>query len=76
MAAAALVGGPPHCSHSNIIFVNVDISKVLATFFANAKRGTQLGEDSGNEQYLHQNPYSQSLFGELSWVDEDTYPPK
>ena len=33
MAAAACTDRPPHCSHSNIIFVNVDISKVLATFF-------------------------------------------
>ena len=32
VAAAACMGGPPHCSHSNIIFANVDISKVLATF--------------------------------------------
>ena len=38
VAAAALVGGPPHCSHSIPFFENVDISKVLATFFANAKR--------------------------------------
>ena len=34
MAAAALMGGPSRCSHSNIIFGNVDISKVLVTFFA------------------------------------------
>ena len=33
VAAAALVERPPHCSHSNFIFADVDISKVLATFF-------------------------------------------
>ena len=33
VAAAACMGGPPHCSHSNFIFADVDISKVLATFF-------------------------------------------
>ena len=32
VAAAALVERPPHCSHSNFIFADVDISKVLATF--------------------------------------------
>ena len=37
VAAAACMGGPPHCSHSNIFFANVDISKVLATFFVNAE---------------------------------------
>ena len=38
VAAAALVGGPPHFSHSNFIVADVDISNVLATFFANAER--------------------------------------
>ena len=33
VAAAALVGGPSRCSHSIIIFANVDISQVLARFF-------------------------------------------
>ena len=36
VAAAALMEGPSRCSHSIIIFANVDISKVLARFFAGA----------------------------------------
>ena len=37
VAAAALMGGPPNCSHSITFFVNVNISKVLATFSVNAE---------------------------------------
>ena len=33
MAAAALRERPPHCSHSNIIIADTNISKVLATLF-------------------------------------------
>ena len=62
VTAAALMGGPPNCSHSNIIFVNVDISKVLATFFANA--APHFGPGFGNEHYSRQNPIVQALFGE------------
>ena len=32
VAAAAWMGSQPHCSHGNIIFADVDISKVLTTF--------------------------------------------
>ena len=34
VAAAAWCDPPPHCSHSNFIFADVDISNVLATFCA------------------------------------------
>ena len=57
MAAAACVDPPPNCSHSNIIFVNVDISKVLATFFVNLE-----ARAVGNHLLtliVRQNPYSQ-----------------
>ena len=45
VAAAALVERPPHCSHSITFFVNVNISKVLATFFAGAE-AMKLGDGS------------------------------
>ena len=41
VAAAAWVGLAPHCSHSITFFENVDISKVLATFFVGAETRRQ-----------------------------------
>ena len=37
VAPAALMGGPSRCSHSNFIFANVDISKVLVTFLVTSE---------------------------------------
>ena len=62
VAAAALMGGPPNCSHSITFFVNVNISKVLATFFVNAE-AMKLGVPFTSPLF-RQNPYKQSLFGE------------
>ena len=57
------MGGPPHCSHSITFFVNVNISKVLATFFVNGE-ARKLGELS-LALLFRENPYSfPSLFGE------------
>ncbi len=63
MAAAAWVGLPPHCSHSNFFFADVDISTVLATFFAGGKpNGLNL---PGQALLSALTPTVRDLFGEL-----------
>ena len=64
VAAAALVGRPPHYSHSITFFVNVNISKVLATFFVNAE--ARAAEIVSLALLPARTPTVEDLFGEIS----------
>ena len=60
MAAAALMGLPPHCSHSITLFVNVVKTNVLATFLVISE-----ARSCGPYQRAR-TPLVQALFGEFA----------
>ena len=64
MAAAALMGGPPNRSHSNTVFVKVNISKVLATFLMNSE--ARAAERLSLALLPARTPTVEDLFGENS----------
>ena len=63
VAAASCIDRAPHCSHSNTLFANVDISKVWVTF-CSASEARAVG-DRRLVLYTRQNPIVQAPFGEL-----------
>ena len=58
VAAAALMGGPSRCSHSNFIFANVVKPMILATFFVDVKAARW--HKPFTNTWFRQNPYSAS----------------
>ena len=65
VAAAALVGEPPNCSHRNCIFENVVKPVVLATFFVDVDAAMG-GEHRDWHLLSVRTPQSKALFGEFA----------